>query len=240
MAERTCPAPGVLVEEDVDKVATQYREAAKFLALIRALLGETEAAGLGACPLPSFFDIETAIGDQLTIIGKWLGFPRCHCICEAPAVAGYGCGGAYTGSFRLVGYCAPGSTFADCTDFGNSTLCIDDDETYRGMLKARRYQMMGLYDIGSLQAAIRHVWGDAAQVADTAVGSVVLAPGRALTDAEMEQLPVAFRVFPIAPGIKAMAHLGTGPVAGYGAGWAGYCESASYLCPIDPNTYTCA
>lgn len=240
MAERACPVAGELVEEEVNKIATQYREAVKFLGMIRAFLAQTEDAAIKLCAVPDFFDIDTAVGDQLTIIGKWLGFPRCHCVCEPPLVVGYGCGGAYTGPYTLVGYCAPGSSFISCPPLGNSTLCVDDDETYRGMLKARRYQMLGLFDIASLQSAIRHVWGPTAQVADTSVGSVILSPGRTLTLDETAQLPIAFRVFPVAPGISAQAHLGTGPIAGYGAGWGGYCEGAGYLCPVDPHTYTCA
>ncbi|KRE07470.1 hypothetical protein ASE63_22485 [Bosea sp. Root381] len=229
---------GDLVEAEVDKVATQYREATKFLALVRAFLGEGEGAAIELNEVPSFFDIDSAAGDQLTIIGKWLGFPRCHCVCDAPAVFGFDCGSP--GPFTIAGFCAPGSTWVDCPPLGNSTLCIDDDEAYRGMLKARRYQMMGLYDVASLQAAIRHVWGDTAQVADTSVGSVILAPGRALTADETAQLPVAFRVFPIAPGIRAMVHLGFGPIFGFGTGWGGFCENAEFLCPTDPHTYTCA
>ncbi|HEV7258921.1 MAG TPA: DUF2612 domain-containing protein [Bosea sp. (in: a-proteobacteria)] len=226
-----------LTEEAIDKVATQYREATKFLATIRAYLTQSEYGARAACAIPNYFDLDTARGDQLTIIGKWLGLPRCHCVCDAPAVFGFDCG---AGPFSIAGFCAPGSTWLGCEPLGTSTLCIDDDEVYRGMLKARRYQMLGLYDIASLQAAIRHIWGSTAQVADASVGSVTLAPGRALTADETTQLPVAFRVFPIAPGIRALAHLGTGPVFGFGTGWGGFCEGAEFLCPTDPHTYTCA
>lgn len=239
MVERTCPAPGVLVDEEIDKVATQYREATKFLALVRALLGQSEAAGLAACPLPSFFDIDTAVGDQLTIIGKWLGFPRCHCVCEPPKVFGFKCG-TFASSDRIAGFCEPGSTWAGCPPLGNGEICISDDEVFRGMLKARRYQVMGLYDIASLQAAAQHIWGAGASVVSSKVGRVTLAPGRSLSDFETALVPVAFRILPIAPGIKGMIHYGTGPIFGFGEGWGGFCESAEFICPTDPLTYSCA
>ena len=41
--------------------------------------------------MPEKFDILTAVGDQLTIVGKWLGFPRCHCICQNVPVFGFSC-----------------------------------------------------------------------------------------------------------------------------------------------------
>ena len=240
MTERACPQPSELVEEEVNRVATQYREATKFLGLIRALLAQSEDAAIKLCAVPDFFDLDTATGDQLTIIGKWLGFPRCHCVCDTAPVFGFGCEGGYTGPYRIAGFCEPGSSWVGCTPLGNGTLCIDDDETYRGMLRARRYQILGLFEIASLQAAIRHVWGETAQVADTRIGQIVLSPGRALSASESALLAVAFRILPVAPGIRAYAHLGTGPIAGYGEGWGGYCEGADYLCPTDPHTYTCA
>lgn len=240
MTERACPVTGELVEEEIDKVATQYREATKFLGTVRAFLAQTEDAAIKLCAVPDFFDIDTAVGDQLTIIGKWLGFPRCHCVCEPPLVIGYGCSGGYTGPYTLAGYCEPGSAFISCSPLGNSTLCIDDDETYRGMLKARRYQMLGLYDIASLQAAARHIWGGIASVIDSKVGRVVIAPGRVLSATEETQVPVAFRVLPIAPGIQGLVHRGAALAAGYGAGWGGYCDGSEIICPTYPHTYTCA
>lgn len=239
MVERACPAEGELVEEEVNKVATQYREASKFLALIRAYLAQTESAAIKLCELPSFFDIDTAVGDQLTIIGKWLGFPRCHCVCEAPKVFGFKCG-PFAASTTISGFCEPGSTWAGCAPLGNSEICITDDEAYRGLLKARRYQVMNLFDIASLQAAARHVWGDMASVVSSRVGRVTLAPGRALSSFETALVPVVFRILPIAPGIKGMIHYGTGPIFGFGEGWGGFCESAEFVCPTDPLTYSCA
>ena len=231
--------PGDLVEAEVNKVATQYREAAKFLGLIRALLGETEQAAIKLDALPDFFDIDSAIGDQLTIIGKQLGFQRCHCLCEAPKVFGFKCGD-FASSDRIGGFCVPGSTWSDCPPLGNGEVCITDDEIFRGLVKARRYQVLGLYDIASLQAAARHIWGSAASVVSSRVGRVTLAPGRSLSEFETMLVPVAFRVLPIAPGIKGMIHYGTGPIFGFGEGWGGFCESAEFICPTDPNTYTCA
>jgi hypothetical protein len=239
VTERACPIEGELVEAEVNRVATQYREATKFLGLIRALLSEGEGAAIKLCAVPDFFDIDTAVGDQLTIIGKWLGFPRCHCVCEAPKVFGFKCG-TFASSDQIAGFCEPGSTWAGCPPLGNGEICISDDEIYRGMLKARRYQMMGLFDIASLQAAARQIWGGAASVVSSRVGLVTLAPGRSLSSFETSLVPVVFRILPIAPGIKGMIHYGTGPIFGFGEGWGGFCASAEFVCPTDPLTYSCA
>lgn len=234
-----CVEPGALVGQEIEKVATEYREATKFLALIRAYLGETEAVARAACLIPQYFDLDSAGGDQLTVIGKWLGLQRCHCICEAPKVFGFKCG-PFASSDRIAGFCEPGSTWEGCPPLGASDICITDDEVFRGFVKARRYQVLGLYDIASLQASACHLWGEGATVISSRVGRVTLAPGRVLSDFEMMLVPVAFRVLPIAPGIKGTIHYGTGPIFGFGEGWGGFCESAEFICPADPLTYTCA
>lgn len=229
---------GALIEGEIDRVLTQYRESPKLLGMIRAYLRQVYQAAVTACGIPSYFDIADAVGEQLTLIGKRMGFPRCHCICEVAPVFGFACPG-YNGPYKIAGFCEPGSSWINCAPVGDGELCITDDDVYRGMLLARRYQMMGLYDIASLQAAAQHIWGMTASVADSGGGKVVVATGRALTDFEEQSLQIAFRVLPVAPGVKALVSKAAGPVFGFGEGWGGFCENAEWLCPTDPYAYTC-
>lgn len=115
-----------------------------------------------------------------------------HYFCDTPAVFGFDRGPI--AAFRACRFLRARLDMGGCPPLRNSTLCIDKDVTYHAMPNARRYQMMGLYDIAS-HGAIKHVWGHTAQVADTSVGSVTIARGRALTAAELSELPVAFRPF---------------------------------------------
>ena len=231
----TCPETGALVEQEINRVATQYRESPNLLGLMRAYLSQVEEAIQATCAIPTFFDLDTAVGDQLTLLGKRLGFPRCHCVCDVAPVFGFGCG---TSPYEIVGFCE-GGTWVGCRDTGTSTICIDDDEEYRGLLKARRYQALGLYDVASLQSAARHIWGAGASVSSLGGARVVVTPGRALTAYETQVRAVAFRALPIAPGIKALTSEATGPVFGFGEGWSGFCEEAQWLCPTDPYPYDC-
>lgn len=230
-----CPEAGALVEQEIDRVLTQYRESPNLLGLIRAHLRQVDEALRSICVIPTFFDIEDAIGDQLTLLGKRLGFPREHCICTIPRVFGFACGG---GPYEIVGFCE-GGTWINCRETGTSTVNLDDDEVYRSFLLARRYQALGLYDADSLQAAAAHIWGDTARFHNLGGGRVVVAPGRVLTTDEMLFRPVAFRVLPIAPGIKALTSDASGPVFGFGEGWFGFCEDAEWLCPVDSHPYDC-
>lgn len=194
------------------------------------------------CPpidgLPEKFDILTAVGDQLTIIGKRLGWPRCHCICVPVPVFGFPCG-TLNANKPIVGLCE-GCMWDDCSEAGTGTICLDDDETYRRFLLARRYQARQLWDIDSLQAAANHIWGGIATVVSMGGARVAIQIGRSLTDLEQIQLPVAFRVLPIAPGVTPYISYDSGNVFGFGEGWGGLCEGATWFCPEPYDPYICA
>jgi hypothetical protein len=224
----TCPSPGGMVDDAINRLATQYRESPRLIHLIRTYVAQVEEAAILACALPSFFDIETAVGDQLTIIGKRMGWPRCHCVCDTQPVFGFECAGVVS-EVPLAGFCDDNVTWADCGIGGFAEICIADDAMYRRTLLARRYQMQALYDLASLTAAVRHLYGPQALILDAGVGRVVVAPGRPLTNAETAVLQVVPRVLPIAPGIRVRFHFGPVEVFGFGDGWGGFCELSAPL-----------
>jgi len=219
-----CPEPGALVAQELRRIATQYRESPRLIHLIRTYLAQVEEALRATCAIPSFFDIDTATGDQLTLIGKRLGWPRCHCVCTVQPVYGIACEGVVS-EYTLVGFCEEG-IFVNCGPGGVSEICITDDEIYRGFLRARRYQFLALFDVESLNAALRAIWGDDAFVVDGGNGRVVMTPGRDLTDLERALLPLVPRVLPVAPGIRQRFHFTGFPILGIGEGWGDFCEPA--------------
>lgn len=268
MAE--CPAHGDLVEGEINRVLTQYRESPKLLHMMRTYLSQVEHVILSICDLPLAFDIDTAVGDQLTLLGNRLGFPRCHCVCNVQPVFGFSCEGTPLIDV-ITGFCDDNATWADCGPFGTSDTCITDDEMYRGFLRARRYQMHALFDLESLTAAVRYLFGPTATVLDAGVGRVVIAPGRDLTAAEMALLQIYPRVLPVAPGIMVRFHFGALKVFGFGSGWGGFCDdwkpdspltletgdiivtendvpittgpltqAAEWMCAVDTHHYDCA
>jgi hypothetical protein len=190
------------IAHGINKINTQWRESPKLQAVITEAIEQLVAAADAACVIPEKHDILTAVGDQLTNIGKILGWPRCHCICD------------------------------------DINLCIDDDDTYRGYLLARRYQYLRLFDVASLQSAAEHIWGENASVKTIGGAQVAVGPGRELTDDETLQVQLAFRVLPIAPGIQPYLETSVGPTWGFGAGWAGLCEG-HWSCPVPIDPYGC-
>lgn len=219
-----CPADrNALIEAEIDRVMTQYRESPNLLGILRADLNQIFEALQVACSVPDFFDINTAIGDQLTILGRRLGWPRDHCFCTTHPVFGFDCEGE-SSFYQISGFCVEGVRWADCIDFGTGTFTIDDDETYRKFLKVRRYQFLALYDIDSLNECARILFGPQALVLDSGNRKVVIAPGRTLTTYEASLLPLYRRVLPVAFGIDVCFHFRSLHPFGFGDGWGGFCD----------------
>lgn len=112
----SCPTETELVNERITRVLTQYRESPKLLHLLRTYLGAVAALHLEVCDLPDLFEIERASGDQLTLLGKRLGWPRCHCVCDVQPVFGFDCPDEVT-LRPVVGFggTTPNSPFGFCS-----------------------------------------------------------------------------------------------------------------------------
>lgn len=218
-----CPSIPAQVEQRIDEALTEYRESPKLLFLIRTYLKAAAQVHGQICDLPSFFDLDTAVGDQLTLLGKRLGWPRCHCVCTVQPVFGFECTG-YIPSQPVAGFCEDNSTWAGCGEFGLGDICINNDELYRRFLRSRVRQAAGLFDRASLEAALKELWGDTAQLLHADNGRVIVAPGRDLDGDEISVLQLYPRVLPVALGVEVRFHFGEPLVFGFGEGWGGFCE----------------
>lgn len=218
-----CPDRTATIEERIDEVLTRYRESPNLLYIMRTYLGKVVDLHKQVCDLPEKFSLDSAVGDQLTLLGKRLGFPRCHCVCTVQPVFGFECVG-YVPSQPLAGFCEENSTWAGCGEFGTGEVCITDDELYRKFLKVRVRQAAQLFSLESLEAAVIEFWGPDAKVMDANLGRIVIAPGRDLTGDEISVLQLYPRVLPVALGIEVRFHFGPTNVFGFGEGWGGFCE----------------
>lgn len=224
-----------LIDREMARIVTQYREASRLKSYAQACLTEVANCAAVICDMPRHFDLETAVGEQLTFIGERMGFPRCHCVCARRRVFGWAdC--PPDPRYVVGGFCED-VTFIDCVNAGVDEVCLSDDGVYRAFLKARRYDILGLFDLESLSQSLKHVWGADAWVAGMKNGAVVIAPGRTLSDEEERQIQIVARVLPVAPGVAIQIHRGPAPIFGFGDGWGGFCDGSTLLCPetIDPH-----
>ena len=211
------------IDERINRLLTQYRESTNLIHFIRVFLAAVQDVREHIETLPDHFNLDIAIGDQLTLIGKRLGFGRSHCVLNIQTVAGFDCEG-YDSGYPIGGFCDDQVTWKDCGVFGKGEVTINDDEIYRLFLKVRVYQMKALFDLASLEACVKIFWGENATVLDSGHGRVVIAPGRPLTDTEKLIVQLFPRVLPVTLGIEIRFHFNEIPVAGFGEGWTGFCE----------------
>lgn len=211
------------IEERIERILTQYRESPKLIHLLRTYLWQIEDVREHMEGMPLRFDLDTATGDQLTLIGKRLGWPRSHCVCDVQPVFGFECEG-FASEYPIGGFCDESVTWEDCGAFGLGEITIADDDVYRKFLQVRRYQMTAQFDLASLQECVRIFWGDDAVVLDSGHGRVVICPGRDLTSVETALLQLYPRVLPVALGVAVRFHFDTPYVFGFGEGWGGFCE----------------
>lgn len=260
----TCRPVEEMVDERISRVLTQYRESPRLLYLLKTYLGAVAQTALQVCDLPEKFDLSVAVGDQLTLLGKRLGWPRNHCVCDTQPVFGFECedqiqlrpiagfgaipetrqfGFDCAGEDAYAGFaqpynvywsncdepdvdtssCSPGSTWVNCAS-GIAEISLDDDEIYRRFLMVRRYQYLGLFDLSSLEKSLEVLFGPQARVLYAGQRRVVIAPGRDLTDAEINLLQLYPRVLPVALGVEVRFHFGSVRVFGFGEGLGGLNE----------------
>ena len=113
----------------IDKIATQYRESDNLVTLIETYIDPLVSFGTALCEIGDI-DIDTAVGDQLTIIGKILGWPRINCNGPTEPVFGFDCGCDPSG-LTIGGFCDSDWFSRDCPPRRNTYEFTDDDEYRR-------------------------------------------------------------------------------------------------------------
>ena len=164
------PEPDTRIQDKLDYVLTQYRESPNLLGLMSTYLRQLNEVQDVLESIPEKFDLDNAVGEQLDIIGRWLGFPRCHNVPSPVPVFGFDCDGAYTGAYNIGGFCE-GSLWIGCPGVSSFEVCITDDELYRNFLYVRRFQLLGDCDYRSFVTCIKILFGSAATY--TQVGRVI-------------------------------------------------------------------
>lgn len=224
-------------EERINRVLTQYRESPNLLGLIRAVLSELADVAERGDAIQSAFNIDTSMGDQLTMIGKWLGWPRTHCKGSRAKVFGFACeDDDCSVGYPVLGFCEGARFACDGAQFEEYTF--EDDELYRRYLKARAVAINSAqtndYTRESLVAAATAMFGEECVIVKEGRAEIILCLTRFFTPDELQILHLAEHVLPIAPGVKlTWAHC-DGAIFGFGAGWGEMCTSSFYKIITDP------
>ena len=91
-------------EDWIDKILTQYRESPKLLHVMRTYIDQIVEVWDTIDDLPNYFNLDTAVGEQLTFVGRRMGWPREHCVCDPIALYGFDCEGIPQ-NYQIAGMC---------------------------------------------------------------------------------------------------------------------------------------
>jgi Protein of unknown function (DUF2612) len=230
---QACPQPLDWVTQEIDKIITQYREAYKFKALTKNHLKQIEEAAVYACGISQYFNIETAECDQLTMLGRLLGFSRfqckglqrprfkwstCNplaalCVCSACDECAYEQG---------TGWCE--GYWGDIYDPFEFTC--GDDELYRRFLFCRIIQRGKKFTKGNLVKALNLLYDtDEAMVISSQGGVIRVAICRPLTQFERRAWHMYRAVLPVGLGVRTeiLDQKTTAKPFGFGTGWGEWC-----------------
>lgn len=218
-----CRTSEEIVRERLDRILTQYRESGKLIGVMDAFMSEIAEAIGATCSIFDYFDIDNAVGDQLSIIGKALGWPRCHCRGQRRPVFGFACEDECGPPvIPIGGFCEAEWDCGDGPDY--IEFCFTDDELYRGFVKARRWAIAGDYSHHGITRAAQDAFGPQATIGEEGDGVIEILTGRLLTNIEISIAHLYEQALPIPPGVRLDISHSNGPAFGFGTGWGGFCN----------------
>lgn len=213
----------ISIDERMNRLITQYRESPKLIGLIRLILKQVDSVHDHLCSIPDFFDIDTANGDQLTILGKVLGWPRTHCNGKRLPVFGFDCSqSCRTRKYIIGGFCSDATWSCDEQPAYTDYTFINDN-LYRKFLKSMIIKLDRDYSHSGIREATQLLFGENANIYIEGNGGVSIYAGRFLDDEEIEIAHLYQHVMPVPDGIELNIYENGATPFGFGTGWGEFC-----------------
>ena len=206
-----CAAPSNLVAAFLSRLAHSYQEGTNITALLTALLSEVEEYEGIVCGLVDTLDCDTAVGDQLDIVGTIVGLPRtvCGVFRSEPQL----CGGPV---IPLEDY-----TFTDDAEYRKFIKAHIAARNFDGTLAAYESILQLLFDDIPIGDPLT---GDA-RVAISHGGYTFIRIPRALTDLENQRMELVKFILPYFGATDVRVGFGTGTFALGDDALTGVCQT---------------
>jgi len=137
-------------------IKSEHNQKPMFMAMVGAVTGAIAAVTAGIQAIQPAFDLDTAIGNQLDIVGQWVGQSRTvenvlvlgfFGFADDPAALGFG---------ELKNVSVGGIWYNLGENFSGSTVLSDSD--YLTILKARIVKNQGTGDANDIENALNYIF----------------------------------------------------------------------------------
>ena len=226
---------GRLTEKHLDYLICQYGQSANLRALFSAFFAGFEIVEKDMAAISAAFDIETATGDALTILGERAGWPRTHCAAQCTPVFGWLCDDNERSG--VLGWCE-GEWLCDENSTGRQDYTFVDDDLYRRFIKAKRLANASVGTAVELVEIARLLFdSDDVGIMGMENRKLDLLVQHHLTDEEFSVVELIKRILPAPIGTVVSIYESDGPPFGWDCGTGdcgtmGWCEG-SFVCKVE-------
>ncbi len=217
------------------KLAIQYKDSSRLKQLIEAIGFLVIENKLQYRNWFRLFNLDFASGDQLTLIGNLIGFPREHCNACMTWLSSNEVFGINNNVFKINGsVLLLNSNIPESTDF---ILCdgrywageikdfiFENDEIYKNFIKAKLIYNFTKATINDALNAAKFIFGDKAFLYSEGYGQLIISIGSGQSTENLELLPLAYRIIPTPRGVRLRIINADKNVFGFGEGWGGFCS----------------
>jgi hypothetical protein len=153
-------------------ITSEHNTKPKFMALLDAVVNGIGATADVLLGMPAAFDLDTAVGNQLDIVGQWIGQSRS--VSGVLTVGFFGFADDIVASpFGELTNPAIGGRFYELGASFSTTSVLQDPE-YRLVLRARIVRNQSDGTTADLQSALNFLFGTQAVITDTGNLSVTI------------------------------------------------------------------
>lgn len=182
-----------------DLVISQHVNKPKFMAALGVVAGAIQDITATANSIPSMFDIDNAYGNQLDVVGEWVGRKRVVEDILTPVFFGFQDDIAALPFGEVINVAVGGRFYEQGESFSSSSTLGDPE--YRTVLKAKIVRNQWDGSIEGMENSLQYVFNTQAAVIDTGTLSLDVKIGRPITQIEKTLLST-FDLLPRASGVK--------------------------------------
>lgn len=183
----------------LNRITSEHNLKQNFMAMIATLCGGIGDMTAEVLSMPTLFDLDVAVGNQLDIVGEWVGQPRI--VADVLTVAFFGFQDDEAAlTFGELTNPSVGGVFYELGATYESTTTLSDSD-YRTIIRARIVRNQAQGQAVDIESALQYIFGVPCQIHDIGDWSLAIVVGAPITQTQ-EALLNTLDILPRPAGIQ--------------------------------------